>query len=225
MVDGNCAHENIIMVTREIKMLLLRSKNEQIIINNLKVVLLIPLLLFIFSCNNNINNDVTFKTNAVTKIDNNQNERKDNSIETINEQETNNKFIIEIEEKLKLFPHIDGSTANIPLMAQIMSDYLNVDLEIAKNLTKNVSTTDDAWENLTEKSNGKNDIAIAYEPSKEIKQEIKESKNKLKIVPIGVDGFVFLRNKNNKVDSLTISDIQDIYSAKKLIGKNLAVMI
>ena len=127
------------------------------------------------------------------------------------------------------YPFVDGSTANIPLMAQIMSDYTGITIDDAKNFSQDISTTDYAWEKLitdNDKSiDADNFLIIAYEPSEFVKKNMsyafsdQERLNgyykKIKIVPIGVDGFVFLRNKNNKVDNLSIKDIQDIYSDKK----------
>ena len=187
------------------------------------------LLLTVTSCINNQKEFLETSSKNVVKKSVNESEKDNDDVEkttATSESELENSLILDLENKLDLFPHIDGSTANIPLMAQIMSDYLDIDLEIAKNLTSKVSTTDVAWENLIDNANRSKDksydeIVIAYEPSEQIKREINRSKNKLRIVPIGVDGFVFLRNKNNRVNNLTIKDIQDIYSAKKTNWKEL----
>ena len=47
----------------------------------------------------------------------------------------------------KNYPRVDGSTANMPLMAQIRSDVLSENLITSQNNTK-VSTTDYAWRSL-----------------------------------------------------------------------------
>ena len=75
---------------------------------------------------------------------------------------------------------MDGSTANIPLMAQIRSDYLNEDLMTSQNNTE-VSTTDYAWEKIL---NGDADILLVYEGSEPTKKLIEDSDVKLRITPL-----------------------------------------
>ena len=110
----------------------------------------------------------------------------------------------------KDYPRIDGSTANMPMMAQIRSSYLGESLTEAENNTE-VSTTDYAWRNLID---GKADLLLVYEPSSETKAIIDKSPVKLKVTPIGVDALVFIVNQQNKVKNLTTKEIQDIYSGK-----------
>ena len=66
------------------------------------------------------------------------------------------------------YPRIDGSTANMPMMAEIRSEFLNEDLATSENFTK-VTTTDYAWRNLI---NGNADLLLVYEPSAETKKMI-----------------------------------------------------
>ena len=108
------------------------------------------------------------------------------------------------------YPRVDGSTANMPMMAQIRSSYLAEDLTEAQNNTE-VSTTDYAWRNLID---GNVDLLLVYEPSAETKKIIDKRNVKLKITPIGVDALVFIENEKNKVDNLTTQNIKDIYSGK-----------
>lgn len=110
----------------------------------------------------------------------------------------------------KDYPKVDGSTANMPMMAQIRSSYLGEDLTEAENNTS-VSTTDYAWRNLIE---GKADLLLVYEPSSETKKIIDESGVKLIITPIGVDALVFIVNESNKVNNLSTQDLIDIYTGK-----------
>lgn len=116
------------------------------------------------------------------------------------------------------YPRVDGSTANIPMMAQIRSSYLGEDLTESQNNSLNVTTTDYAWRNLIE---GKNDLLLVYEPSSETKKIIDESPVKLKVTPIGVDALVFIVNQKNKVKNLTTEQIRDIYSGKITNWKEL----
>lgn len=118
----------------------------------------------------------------------------------------------------KKYPRVDGSTANIPMMAQIRSSYLGEDLAESQNNSLDVTTTDYAWRNLIE---GNNDLLLVYEPSSETKKIIDESPVKLKVTPIGVDALVFIVNQKNKVKNLTTEQIRDIYSGKITNWKEL----
>ena len=108
------------------------------------------------------------------------------------------------------YPRIDGSTANMPMMAAIRSEFLGEDLTTAENNTK-VTTTDYAWRNLID---GKADLLLVYEPSAETKKIIDESNVKLKITPIGRDALVFIVNDKNPIKNLSTQDLKDIYSGK-----------
>lgn len=115
------------------------------------------------------------------------------------------------------YPRVDGSTANMPMMAQIRSSFLSEDLVESENNTE-VTTTDYAWRNLI---NGNADLLLVYEPSSETKKIIDESPVKLKVTPIGVDALVFIVNQNNKVKNLTTENIRDIYTEKITNWKDL----
>ena len=108
------------------------------------------------------------------------------------------------------YPRVDGSTANMPMMAQIRASVLSETLTEAENNTE-VTTTDYAWRNLID---GNADLLLVYEPSSETKKIIDESDVKLKVTPIGVDALVFIVNEKNKVSNLTTQDLIDIYTNK-----------
>ena len=114
--------------------------------------------------------------------------------------------VVDNEKKLN-YPKVDGSTANMPMMAMIRSMYLDEDLTESENNTE-VTTTDYAWRNIID---GNADLLLVYEPSSETKNIIDQSDVKLKITPIGVDALVFIENEKNEVDNLTTENIQDIY--------------
>ena len=92
------------------------------------------------------------------------------------------------------FPPLDGSTACIPLMAQMLADTTGMDLEEARS-SITVSTTAYAWENF-----GLYDtttrMLVVYEK------------------PIGVDALVFIVNEDNPVQALTRQQLRDIYAGK-----------
>lgn len=117
----------------------------------------------------------------------------------------------------KTYPRVDGSTANMPMMAQIRSSYLGETLTEAENNTE-VTTTDYAWRNLLD---GNADLLLVYEPSSETKEIIDKSPVKLKVTPIGVDALVFIVNAQNKVKNLTTEQLRDIYTEKITNWKEL----
>lgn len=131
------------------------------------------------------------------------------SNESISVNETNKKKENQLSDN-KIYPRVDGSTANMPMMAKIRSEYLNEDLVKSENETE-VTTTDYAWRNLLD---GKCDLLLVYEPSSETKEIIRNGKVKLKITPIGVDALVFIVNEKNSIKNLTTKNLQDIYSGK-----------
>ena len=130
---------------------------------------------------------------------------------------TNETEAPKVEKTNILYPRVDGSTANMPMMAQIRSSYLNEDLTESQNNTE-VTTTDYAWRNLLI---GNADLLLVYEPSSETKKMIDESNVKLKITPIGVDALVFIVNEKNKVKNLTTKELRDIYTEKITNWKEL----
>lgn len=124
--------------------------------------------------------------------------------------ETTDNSVAALETRDIVYPRVDGSTANMPMMAEIRASYMGEDLAEAENNTS-VTTTDYAWRNLLE---GNADLLLVYEPSSETKKIIEESDVKLKVTPIGVDALVFIVNEKNKVKNLTTQNIIDIYTGK-----------
>ena len=97
------------------------------------------------------------------------------------------------------FPVTDGSTACIPLIAQIMAD-----------------TTAWAWRNLGlygDTENGTR-LIIAYEAPESVKEELKADGAPLDQKAIGRDALVFIVNEDNPVQSLTRQQLRDIYAGK-----------
>ena len=110
------------------------------------------------------------------------------------------------------FPPLDGSTACIPLMAQILADTTGMDLEEARS-SITVSTTAYAWENF-----GLYDtttrMLVVYEAPDYVKEELQEANVELEQKPIGVDALVFIVNEDNPVQALTRQQLRDIYAGK-----------
>ena len=113
------------------------------------------------------------------------------------------------------FPKLDGSTACIPLMAQMMADTTGIDLEVAQSGIS-VSTTAYAWENFglypDEEYTAR--MLVVYEAPDYVKEELKEANAQLEQKPIGRDALVFIVNEENPVQSLTQQQLRDIYAGR-----------
>ena len=116
------------------------------------------------------------------------------------------------------FPKLDGSTACIPLMAQMMADTTGIDLEVAQSGIS-VSTTAYAWENfgLWSRSDSEDygaQLLIVYEAPEYVKEELAEADAKLEQKAIGRDALVFIVNESNPVQNLTQQQLRDIYAGR-----------
>ena len=107
------------------------------------------------------------------------------------------------------FPAIDGSTATIPLALALIQASTGCTLEEAEAKI-DFSTTDYSYLALAE---GGADLLLVYEASETIKKEL-DLKNNADLYPIGKDALVFIVNADNPVESLTVKQIQDIYSGR-----------
>lgn len=132
------------------------------------------------------------------------------------------------------FAGIDGSTATIPITAELARQFWDVQ---DNNLKYYVShnKTDEAYENLILKEKNKIwgasgwrketvHLVFATPPSQD-EYDLAESNGvTLEVEPIALDGFVFITHKDNPVDSLTVEQVQDIYTGKitnwKKVGGN-----
>ena len=110
------------------------------------------------------------------------------------------------------FPKLDGSTACIPLMAQMMADTTGRDLEEAQSIIS-VSTTAYAWESFG-LYNTDTKMLVVYEAPDSVKEELKAANVQLEQKPIGVDALVFIVNEDNPVTDLTQQQLRDIYAGK-----------
>ena len=125
------------------------------------------------------------------------------------------------------FLQIDGSTATIPITAELARQCCEAsDEDIDKYVFHN--TTGPAYDNLIYSNGNKKPlyangneiryeekhIIFATEPSEQELEEAKEYGVELEVTPVALDGFVFITHKDNPVDSLTVQQIKDIYSGK-----------
>ena len=106
------------------------------------------------------------------------------------------------------YPRIDGATASIPLGQTIATELLG---KVDAQRFVRFSTTHNAYVNLIEKNA---DVIFVAEPSDEELALAEANGVSLKLTPIGKDAFVFIVNKQNSIDNLTLEQIRDIYSGK-----------
>jgi phosphate transport system substrate-binding protein len=131
---------------------------------------------------------------------------------------------------------IDGSTATVPITAEILRQFFALnDSAIVKLAYIKHSTTHQAYLNLIGKLpiQGRStsmpvDLIFVTPPSNDELKLAKDAGVTLDITPIAKDGFVFLVNTANPIDSLTVEQIQDIYTGKitnwkELGGPDLAI--
>ena len=109
------------------------------------------------------------------------------------------------------YPSINGSTANHPLICRIYSEICGVSAEDAQTMVNlDLGSTGSIWEEYL--WGGGPDMLIVYEPPEDIKERFPDELAQLEIDPLGRDGLVFLVNAENPVDSLTVEQLQGIYT-------------
>lgn len=106
------------------------------------------------------------------------------------------------------YPRIDGSTVTIPLSEAICARLTNQTIEQVRPYILHTKTHS-AYINLIDK---KTDLIFVTYPSADELKYAQDSGVVLEIVPIVSEAFVFLTHKNNPVESLTLKQIQDIYT-------------
>ncbi|MBR1750808.1 MAG: PstS family phosphate ABC transporter substrate-binding protein [Ruminococcus sp.] len=123
------------------------------------------------------------------------------------------------------FAQIDGSTATIPITAELARQFCAADDDIISAYVRH-NTTHNAYVNLisgdTNTLYGKNGdmieqkvhLIFATSPSDEELEMAEGYHVELEVEPVAMDGFVFITHKDNPVDSLTVQQVRDIYSGK-----------
>lgn len=126
---------------------------------------------------------------------------------------TNDGEIIEPQQEEAIFskttyPRIDGSTATLPLAEAFKANFTQTGIN---DVGVTHSKTHNAYVNLI---NGDTDLILVTYPSEDELELAKDKGVELEIVPIVKEAFVFFVNKENPVENLTLTQIQDIYSGK-----------
>lgn len=122
-------------------------------------------------------------------------------------------------------PKMDGSTSTIPLEGGILAALFDISQEDAEAGIVH-STTYGSFDNLME---GNCDIIFST-PLSQAQYDTAQANNiTLEVVPIVYEGFVFVVNASNPVDTLTQQQLRDIYSGKitnwKEVGGNDAEIV
>jgi len=119
------------------------------------------------------------------------------------------------------FPMLDGATTFYPLYGAFLRTVYQPEKYInffnGDNRAIYLSRTAGAYDKLLER---KADLIFCFEPSSLQREQFNEKGLNLKLVPIGIEAFVFFVNKKNKVNNLTVEDIRGIYSGQIKNWKN-----
>lgn len=107
-------------------------------------------------------------------------------------------------------PKMDGSTSAAPLEAGLKSHVLGITYSRARELVEH-TTTHKSFERLI---NGEVDMIFSVPISAEQEESAKAKGLTLTQVPAAKEGFVFVVNVNNPVESLTSEQLRGIYSGK-----------
>ena len=116
------------------------------------------------------------------------------------------------------YPKVDGSTATAPLAEAFEANFKGKKID---EVNVEHSKTHKAYEKLINKEL---DLILVTSPSKDEEKLAEKSNVELEVTKVVNEGFVFFLNKNNPVDSLTVEQIQKIYSGEitnwKEVGGN-----
>lgn len=108
------------------------------------------------------------------------------------------------------FPRMDGSTSMVPLAEAVASVLLGESREESTDLVS-FNRTSQSFRNLMY---GNCDILIVGAPAQAVFEEIEMAGFEYEMAHISTDALIFVVNEDNPVDSLTIKQIQDIYTGK-----------
>ena len=108
---------------------------------------------------------------------------------------------------VETMPRIDGSTATIPLSQGLAQTLLGYTPEQAAEYIHHF-TTHAAYENLIA---GEADIIFVTPPSADELQLMADSGAEFDVVRVTLDGFVFLVNSQNPVESVPLEDLRAVY--------------
>ena len=104
------------------------------------------------------------------------------------------------------YPKVDASLATQPLTDAFMANFTATPVE---EIVTDYTNTHPAYVRLID---GEVDLIVVTQPSAEELALAKEKGVELEVIPVVNEAFVFLANVQNKVDNLSLEEIQKIYS-------------
>lgn len=107
-------------------------------------------------------------------------------------------------------PTMDGSTSLIPLEAGIRAAIFDISMEEATAQVRHTTT----WGSFSNLLEGTVDMIFSCPLSQEQYDEAQTLGVTLELVPVAMEGFVFVVNADNPVDTLTQQQLKDIYSGR-----------
>ena len=127
------------------------------------------------------------------------------------------------------YPSMDGSTVCVPMGMELARQWLDLPEEDLNGFV-NFSTTPYAYDRLTKGSANPLvtvksrdvmmddthpiDLVLATYPNEDERKAAEDAGMELVYVPFCCDAFVFMVNSENRTDSLTVRQIQEIYTGK-----------
>lgn len=129
-------------------------------------------------------------------------------------------------------PVIDCATALYPVASAFAyslyepSDITFINNNFTEDSKLQLNNTSGAYKRIVD---GTSDIGLLAKPSDKQKEYAQSKGVDFVLTPIGYESFVFLLNKKNPIDSLTVDEIKGIYSGKysnwkELGGKNKRII-
>ncbi len=106
-------------------------------------------------------------------------------------------------------PRIGTSIATQSLALSIIKDFTQ-----NNNVSDNLLYCFDVENGYQRLINGEIDVLITTEPSEEALSLAQSTGNEFDLQPIAKEGFVFYVNKNNPINSLKVSEVQQIYTGQ-----------
>ena len=183
-----------------------KKSNVTAIVVVILLLLIIGLTVFVVIKINKDKNQTTANNTVV-------NTTKENEITNNTQTNTNTNKVSSLTMTEEEFPKVDGATAMLPMVGEITKKVLGyTDEQAQEYLDKNTQgKSAKVYASLIDKSK---DLIFVSEPSDDILQQAKDAGVGFDNTGIGYDGFVFLLNKENPVQSLTLDQIRGIYKGQ-----------